>query len=112
MDPRPSARTMAVLEALRRDPLAWRYGYELIVELGVKAGSLYPILMRLAERGLLESSWEPSAAAPRVPSPSECGLNRKMFRRCPRDAGASLSFPREFFRINDASDVGDNKSVA
>ena len=39
-------------------PAEWRYGYELGQEVGLKAGSLYPILIRLAERGLLESRWE------------------------------------------------------
>ncbi len=35
-----------------------RYGREIIVETGLKSGSLYPILHRLEERGLLDSSWE------------------------------------------------------
>src|SRR5579872_1514634 len=55
---RPSPQTTLVLRALARDPSEWRYGYELGVELGLRSGSLYPILMRLADRGLLETSWE------------------------------------------------------
>lgn len=55
---RPSAQTTLLLDALARDPSAWRYGYELGVEIDLRSGSLYPILMRLAERGLLETSWE------------------------------------------------------
>src|SRR3954449_10631608 len=54
-----SVQTSAVLEALGQDPTTWRYGYDLCLELGLKSGSLYPILIRLADRGLLESSWEP-----------------------------------------------------
>jgi Transcriptional regulator PadR-like family len=38
----------------------WRYGYELGTETGLKAGSLYPILVRLADRKFLEASWEES----------------------------------------------------
>lgn len=53
-----SAQTMAVLSTLARDPATWRYGYDLCVELGLKSGSLYPILIRLADRRFLESSWE------------------------------------------------------
>src|SRR3954452_528412 len=53
-----SVQTSAVLRALAQDPTTWRYGYDLCVELGLKSGSLYPILIRLADRGLLESSWE------------------------------------------------------
>jgi PadR family transcriptional regulator, regulatory protein PadR len=51
---------MKVLRSLAADPGRWRYGYELGTETGLKAGSLYPILVRLADRGLLEASWEES----------------------------------------------------
>lgn len=56
----PSPQTVTVLRALAADPARWRYGYELGTETGLKAGSLYPILVRLADRGLLEASWEES----------------------------------------------------
>ena len=36
-------------------------------ELGMQAGSMYPILMRLADRGLLETSWETERVAGRPP---------------------------------------------
>lgn len=55
---RPSAQTTAILQALATDPDGWRYGYDLCTELGLQAGSVYPILIRLADRGLLETSWE------------------------------------------------------
>ena len=55
---RPSAQTLAVLSALATAPATWRYGYELAAEVGLASGSLYPILMRLSDRGLLESTWE------------------------------------------------------
>jgi PadR family transcriptional regulator len=51
---------MKVLRALAAEPGRWRYGYELGAETGLKAGSLYPILVRLADRELLEASWEDS----------------------------------------------------
>jgi PadR family transcriptional regulator, regulatory protein PadR len=47
-----------VLAVLARDPDTPRYGYELGKELDLKAGTLYPILIRLCERGFLEASWE------------------------------------------------------
>ena len=56
----PSPQTVRVIRALASDPARWRYGYELGVETGLKAGSLYPILVRLADRGLLEATWEES----------------------------------------------------
>jgi len=62
---RPSPQTVAVLTTLAADPSVWRYGYELGQQVGVKAGSLYPILMRLCDRGLLEAAWETEAPAGR-----------------------------------------------
>ena len=64
---RPSAQTLKVLSALSREPADWRYGYELGVDVGLQSGSLYPILVRLADRGLLESCWESAAPAGRPP---------------------------------------------
>jgi PadR family transcriptional regulator, regulatory protein PadR len=55
----PSPQTVSVLRALAADPARWRYGYDLSTEVNLKSGSLYPILVRLADRGLLETSWEP-----------------------------------------------------
>jgi PadR family transcriptional regulator PadR len=55
---RPSAQTVEVLLALVADPSQWRYGYELGAEVGLPSGSLYPILVRLSDRHLLEAMWE------------------------------------------------------
>ena len=51
-----------MLHALAADPAGWRHGYDLGRQTGLKAGSLYPILMRLADRGLLEARWEPAGS--------------------------------------------------
>jgi PadR family transcriptional regulator, regulatory protein PadR len=64
---RPSAQTTAVVLALADKPTAWRYGYELCQQLDLKPGSMYPILMRLADRGLLETTWDTGAPAGRPP---------------------------------------------
>ena len=64
---RPSRQTADVLRALAADPAGWRYGYELGRQVGLKAGSLYPILMRLADRHLLEARWEPQPPPGRPP---------------------------------------------
>jgi DNA-binding PadR family transcriptional regulator len=56
-----------VLRTLAEDPGRWRYGYDLCAELGIQAGSMYPILMRLADRGLLETSWEAEPAPGKPP---------------------------------------------
>ena len=64
---KPSRQTAAVLAVLLERPRAWRHGYELSAEAGLKSGTLYPILMRLSDRGLLNSRWQPSAEPGRPP---------------------------------------------
>jgi PadR family transcriptional regulator PadR len=64
---RPSAQTTAVVLALAEKPTTWRYGNELCQQLNLKPGSLYPILMRLADRGLLETTWDTDTPAGRPP---------------------------------------------
>jgi PadR family transcriptional regulator, regulatory protein PadR len=62
-----SVQTLAVLAALAEEPSQWRHGYALAGQTGLKSGTLYPILIRLAERGLVEARWqdEPVPGRPR-----------------------------------------------
>ena len=62
-----SAQTLSVLAALCEQPSQWRHGYELAKQTGLKSGTLYPILIRLADRGLMEAHWqdEPQPGRPR-----------------------------------------------
>ena len=53
----PSPQTRTVLAALLAEPQAWRHGYDLSKETGLKSGTLYPLLMRLSDQGLLEAEW-------------------------------------------------------
>lgn len=62
---RLSPQTLAVLHALAEDPARWRHGYDLCRTLGLKAGTVYPILMRLAERGQVDTEWEQDVPAGR-----------------------------------------------
>ncbi len=55
---RLSPQTVLVLGSFSQKPTRWRYGYELSRETGLKSGTLYPILMRLAKHELLETRWE------------------------------------------------------
>jgi PadR family transcriptional regulator PadR len=55
---RLSLQTLQVLDAFLHGPQDWKYGYDISRNTGLKSGTLYPILMRLAERKLLETSWE------------------------------------------------------
>jgi len=53
-----SRQTLQVLDAFLEAPRDWKYGYDISRNTGLKSGTLYPILMRLADRKLLETSWE------------------------------------------------------
>ena len=53
-------QTRKLIIALASEAEEWKHGYALSISTGVKSGSLYPILMRLEDRGLLESKWQPS----------------------------------------------------
>ena len=53
-----SPQTLLILEAFLDRPAEWKYGYDLSRVTGLKSGTLYPILMRLADRKLLETEWE------------------------------------------------------
>ncbi|WP_305098492.1 PadR family transcriptional regulator [Croceibacterium aestuarii] len=55
---------LACLDAPRPE---WLYGLEIAERTGLKSGSLYPILIRLAERGLLEAEWQEPAREGRPP---------------------------------------------
>lgn len=56
-----------VLLMLSEEPAAWRHGYDLCQQTGLKAGSMYPILMRLTDRAWLETTWETEPPAGRPP---------------------------------------------
>jgi DNA-binding PadR family transcriptional regulator len=53
-----SPQTLRVLDLLLQEPEGWHYGYDVSRRTGLKTGTLYPILIRLAEQGWLETRWE------------------------------------------------------
>jgi len=58
---RPSKQMLMLLEALSARAQQWRHGYDLIKETGLASGTLYPLLMRMTDQGLVEAEWrEPS----------------------------------------------------
>lgn len=52
---------LTLTKALSEQPREWRYGYELIKETGLSSGTLYPLLMRMADQGLVEAEWREPA---------------------------------------------------
>src|SRR5580704_16387734 len=59
---RISPQTVLVLMEFLQTPSDWKYGYDISRDTGLKSGTLYPILMRLADRALLETRWEVAEA--------------------------------------------------
>jgi DNA-binding PadR family transcriptional regulator len=58
---KPSRQMLAVLERLSVTAPEWRHGYDLMKEAGLLSGTLYPLLMRMTDQGLVEAKWlEPS----------------------------------------------------
>ena len=52
---------LLLLEALSVRRQQWRHGYDLMKETGLLSGTLYPLLMRMTDQGLVEAEWrEPS----------------------------------------------------
>src|SRR5947199_10219916 len=84
--PEFSAQTLSVLAALCAEPREWRHGYGIARDTGLKSGTLYPILIRLADRGLMEARWEAEQPAGRP--------RRHLYRLTPEGlnrAGAALA---------------------
>jgi DNA-binding PadR family transcriptional regulator len=62
-----SKPTRLLLAKLLEAPLSWRHGYDISKDTGIKAGTLYPLLMRLSDLGYLASRWRPSDQPGRPP---------------------------------------------
>ena len=88
-----SRQTKNVLAALLEDRQAWRYGYELSKVTSLKSGTLYPLLIRLHDQGLLESAWRDAEQPGRPP--------RHIYRLTPE--GVSLA--REYAESDAGFDV-------
>jgi PadR family transcriptional regulator, regulatory protein PadR len=97
--PNSSRQTRAVLAMFLDRPRTWRHGYDLSKETGLKSGTLYPVLMRLSEQGLLESCWQ---------DPERPGLPpRHVYRLTP----SGLALAREQARSEAPAMVGNPSGV-
>lgn len=48
---------LILLTAMSARAQHWRHGYDLMKETGLLSGTLYPLLMRMADQGLIEAEW-------------------------------------------------------
>ena len=58
---KPSKQMCRLLEALSETQGEWRHGYDLMKATGLLSGTLYPLLMRMTEQGLVEAEWREPA---------------------------------------------------
>ena len=58
---RPSRQMLRLLDALSVRPQEWRHGYDIMKETGLLSGTLYPLLMRMTDQGLVEAEWREPA---------------------------------------------------
>lgn len=79
----PSSQTRAVLGVLLQSPAVWMHGYDIVSELGLASGTVYPMLIRLHDRDVLETTW--------VESPIEGRPRRHLYRLTP----GGLSWARD-----------------
>jgi PadR family transcriptional regulator, regulatory protein PadR len=56
-----------VLQALLQSGGGWSHGYQLAGLARVRSGTLYPLLIRLAEQGYLEAEWQAPETGGRPP---------------------------------------------
>jgi PadR family transcriptional regulator PadR len=88
-----SCQTQALLATLATEPQAWRHGYELSKLTGLKSGTLYPLLIRLNDQGLLASRWQPVKQAGRPPRHVyQLTLSGLALARLQADQGPPASF--------------------
>ncbi|WP_019832803.1 PadR family transcriptional regulator [Sphingomonas sp. PR090111-T3T-6A] len=52
---------LLLLQALAVRAQQWRHGYDLMKETGLQSGTLYPLLMRMTDQGLVEAEWREPA---------------------------------------------------
>lgn len=56
-----------VLAALSAQRSEWRHGYDVMKETGLSSGTLYPLLMRMTDNGLVEAEWRAATQPGRPP---------------------------------------------
>ena len=58
---------LLLMEALAEGGRQWRHGYDLMKQTGLHSGTLYPLLMRMTEQGLVDAEWREPARPGRPP---------------------------------------------
>lgn len=85
--PHSSPQAQLLLQALADRQGAWQYGLELAKLTRLKSGTLYPLLIRLAAAGLLETEWAPPTQPGRPP--------RHLYRISPSGLAFLSAWPQQ-----------------
>ncbi|GGB30166.1 transcriptional regulator [Sphingomonas metalli] len=93
---RPSKQMLALLRALHAAAPEWSHGYDLMRSTGILSGTLYPLLMRMSDQGLVEAEWR----APEQPG--------RPARHAYRLTAAGLALARA---AAEARDMPDSKAL-
>lgn len=81
---------LILVEALSMRAGEWRHGYDLMKDTGLFSGTLYPLLMRMTDQGLVEAEWrEPTQ--PGRPARHAYRLTAKGLALAQESAGGSLT---------------------
>jgi PadR family transcriptional regulator PadR len=97
---RSSGQTLNLLRSLMDAPRRWHHGYELSKATGLLSGTLYPILMRLSDRGFLEHKWVETQEAGRPP------------RHVYRLTAKGVAHAKEQFEISDEIGTSPKSSMS
>lgn len=97
---RSSGQTLNLLRVLMGQPRKWHHGYELSKVTELLSGTLYPILMRLSERGFLEHKWVETQEMGRPP------------RHVYRLTAQGVAHAKEQLEISDEIGVSPRSSVS
>lgn len=83
---------LSLLAALSERPQQWRHGYDLIKQTGLLSGTLYPLLIRMTDQGLVEAEWR-EPAQPGRPARHAYRLTASGLALARASAQARDSFP-------------------
>ncbi|HEX3993194.1 MAG TPA: PadR family transcriptional regulator [Acetobacteraceae bacterium] len=98
--PNNSRQARILFATLLNGARTWWHGYDLSKATGLRSGTLYPLLMRLSEQGLLESQWQDSER-PGLPP-----------RHIYRLTTSGQAHAQDFARAEAAAAIGDESKAS
>jgi DNA-binding PadR family transcriptional regulator len=85
--------TYATAQVIQALDAGYRYGFDIAEVTGLRGGTVYPILRRLKDAGMVKSEWEPVAIS------RDEGRPPRKYYRLADGAGEFLAAARERFPL-------------